>query len=141
MADWLADSFVKRLTLHRTTGQAAARILEIGVQIGASRISSFGQGFYTATWPDPPQGLVDVTIAVRTQQPLVGSLDDVASAIDEIARIVNPRDPRITPEVAAGIRQHLLELGYDGIVVWDGGGDGIDYVVAIVEDSARVVVD
>ena len=141
MVDWLADSVVKRVTIHRTTEQAAIRIRELGVEIEASRISSFGQGFYTATWSDPPEGLVDVEIAVRTRQPLVGSLDDVAAVIDDLTRMVSPRDPSITPEVAAGIRQHLLELGYDGIVVWDGGGDGVDYVVAILEDSARVVID
>jgi hypothetical protein len=45
------------------------------------------------------------------------------------------------PSLAVEIRRHLLELGYDGIVVWDGGGDGIDYVVAIVDDCVRVVID
>lgn len=124
VAEWLADSVVKGVTLHRTTEQAAARIRDLGVEIEASRISSFGPGFYTATWTDLPEGLVDV-----------------AAVIDDLARIVSPRDPSITPEVAAGIRQHLLELGYDGVVVRDGGGDGVDYVVAILESSVRVVID
>ena len=54
--------------------------------------------------------------------------------------MVSPR-PKDAREVAAQIRLHLLELGYDGIVVWDGGGDGIDYVVAIVDGSVKVVID
>jgi hypothetical protein len=69
------------------------------------------------------------------------ALDEVAEVIDDLARLAAPRDPRITPDVATEIRRHLLDLGYDGIVVWDGDGDGIDYVIAITDDSIRVVVD
>jgi hypothetical protein len=141
VADWLSDSVVQVVTLHRTTEDAAAAIRECGPDLDAARISSFGQGFHTALWPDPPQGQVDMPIAIRTRYPLVGSLDEVAAVIDDIARLVSPRDPRITPEVAAQIRLHLLDLGYDGIVVRDGGGDGIDYVVAIVDGGAKVVID
>ena len=61
--------------------------------------------------------------------------------IDDLVNIVSPRDPRITPRVAAEIRRHLLDLGYDGIVVVDGSGDGVDYVIAIAEGSVRVVID
>jgi hypothetical protein len=141
VADWLADSIVRDVTLHRTSEQAAADILENGVELAASRIASFGQGFYTSSSPDPLLGPAEVAVAIRTRRPLVGTLDEVAAVIDDIARLVSPRDPRITPAVAAEIRRHLLELGYDGIVVWDGGGDGVDYVVAIVGGSARVVID
>ena len=60
--------------------------------------------------------------------------------IDDLARMVSPRDEdhgrSRGPDSAAS-----LELGYDGIVVWDGGGDGIDYVVAIVDGSVKVVID
>ena len=39
------------------------------------------------------------------------------------------------------MRLELLRLGYDGIVIHDGGGDGIDYAVAIDEATVKVVVD
>ena len=47
---------------------------------------------------------------------------------------------RITPTIAAAIRLELMRLGYDGIVVVDGGGDGVDYVIALVSEAVRVVV-
>jgi hypothetical protein len=34
-----------------------------------------------------------------------------------------------------------VHLGYDGIVVRDAGGDGIDYVIAVEADAVKVVVD
>ncbi len=38
------------------------------------------------------------------------------------------------------IRDELLRAGYDGIIVRDGGGDGIDYVIAIDNATVKVVV-
>ena len=111
------------------------------MEISASRIASFGQGFYTATQTDPINGPAEICVAVRTLQPLIGSIEDISALVDSMAELARPRDPRITADLAAEIRHRLLELGYDGIVVQDGGGDGIDYVVAITDGSVKVVID
>jgi hypothetical protein len=42
---------------------------------------------------------------------------------------------------ARRIRRELLAGGYDGLVVYDGGGDGVDYVIALVEGIVRVVTE
>jgi hypothetical protein len=68
VARWLADSVVKVVTFHRTSSHAATVILEQGVTISASRIASFGQGFYTATRTDPMLGPVEIAVAIRTRQ-------------------------------------------------------------------------
>jgi len=138
---WLANSVVNEITYHRTSVEAADIIRERGASVEASRIASFGQGIYTATETDPLYGSVEVAVAIRTLHPLAGLLDDVSAVIDDIARIARPRDARGTPSLAAEIRLTLLDLGYDGIVVWDGGGDGVHYVIAITNDSIKVVID
>jgi hypothetical protein len=127
VAAWLADSVNKVVTYHRTTRDAAADTLEHGVDVSKSRIGSYGQGFYTTTETDPLFGPVELTVAVRLHRALRGDIDAVAAQIDAIM----PKDHRglsigITPQVAATIRLELLSLGYDGIIVLDGGGDGTD---------------
>lgn len=39
------------------------------------------------------------------------------------------------------MRLELLSLGYDGIVIRDGGGDGVDYVIALDAATVKVVVE
>jgi hypothetical protein len=134
---WLADSVNKRVTYHRTSAAAAEQIIAQGVDISTSRIGSFGLGFYTATESDPFYGPVEIAVAVRTVRPLVGDLDAIEALMDRLAARFG-RD-RLTPEVAAAIRRELLDSGYDGIVVRDAGGDGVDYVIALDESSVRVV--
>jgi hypothetical protein len=34
-----------------------------------------------------------------------------------------------------------MAAGYDGLVVGDAGGDGIDYVIALDAKSVRIVVE
>lgn len=141
MGAWLADSAIGHVTFHRTSLDAAFIIREDGASVEASRIASFGQGFYTATETDALHGPAEVAVAIRTLHPLSGTLDDVSAVIDDIARLARPRDARVTPSLAAEIRLYLLDPGYDGIVVWDGGGDGVHHVIAITNDSIKVVID
>lgn len=136
---FLAGSVVRTVTYHRTSRFGAQSILERGIDISRSRIGAYGQGFYTTTESDPFFGDVVVTLAVRLVSPLYGDENWVAEVVNHIAARLGDRSGRITPEVAAGIRQELMNLGYDGIVVIDGGGDGIDYVIALEERVVKVV--
>lgn len=139
VADWLVGSANQRVTYHRTSVQAARDIVRRGVDISRSRIGSYGQGFYTATESDPFYGVAELSVAVRLLRPLIGGPDDVATVVDSIADRLGPPGSRITPPVAAAIRRELRALGYDGIMVIDGGGDGIDFVIALDGRSVRVV--
>ena len=47
----------------------------------------------------------------------------------------------MTPSLGRQLRRELLRSGYDGLIVGDAGGDGIDYVIAIVDESVRIVVE
>lgn len=138
---WLADSVVKTVTYHRTTFEAADDILAYGVALELSRIGSYGQGFYSSTDPDePPHGPIAIRVAIKIQQSLRGSVDELGQYIDDLALELRPRERGITPEGAAEIRHELLRLGYDEVVVTDACGDGIDYVIAIKVDTVKVVV-
>jgi hypothetical protein len=141
VAAWLAGSAIQAVTYHRTSHASAFDIRNRGVDLTRSQMASFGEGFYTATTSDPLRGPAEVVVAIRTLRPLIGTPDDVGAMIDGLARLASPRDPSITPEVAAEIRRHLIDLGYDGIIVEDADDAGVDYVVAIAEGSVRVVID
>ena len=127
---WLADSAVRVVTYHNTNRRSAEAILRDGVRIERSWNGSFGHGFYTTTVPDPFYGEVEVMVAVCLQFPLLGEENEVSDVITMITSRLGDRSGRLSPPVAAAVRQELLDLGYDGIVVVDGGGDGIDYVIA-----------
>ncbi len=139
VAAWLADSVNKRVTHHRTTHADAQDILERGVEIARSRIGAYGQGFYTVTDPSAFPGDTTLALAVRTRRPLVGDEDVVGRRVDAIVEQVPGARGRITTRVAARIRVELLRSGYDAIIVRDGGGDGIDYVIVLDAAIVRVV--
>jgi hypothetical protein len=141
VADWLADSIVTRVTYHATSFEAASHILEHGVDIERSRSGAYGEGFYTATEPDPFFGPAILEVAIRLQHALAGSANDVEVVIDAIARRSRPRDYGLTLYGSRAVRRELLDLGYDGIVIYDGGGDGVDYVIALDEATVKIVVD
>lgn len=141
VATWLRDSVVKDVTYHRTTVAAARAIRNSGVRIDASRIGTFGQGFYTATSTDAFFGDDELAMAVRLRRPLVGHADDIGNQVDALAARLRPSDPRITWDLAVRIRRELVVLGYDGIVAHHAGGDGIDFVIALIDGVARVVID
>jgi hypothetical protein len=136
---WLAGSAVATVTFHRTSVQAAQDIVRRGVDVARSRIGSYGQGFYTATETDPFYGIAELPVAIRLLHPLTGGPDAVAAVVDSIVDQLEPPGRLITPPVAAAIRRELRALGYDGIVVFDGGGDGIDFVIALDGRSVRVI--
>lgn len=138
---WLADAIVKTTTFHRTTPEAVREITERGIRISASRIGSFGQGFYTATRSDEFYGPAEIEVAVRLTAPLVGSLDEVSNHVDRIVHRLHPSDPRITLPVAVALRRQLMRDGHDGLIVRDAGGDGIDYIIAIKDGIVRVVAE
>jgi hypothetical protein len=136
---WLADSVNKRVTYHRTTSNAAREIVERGVDVARSRVGAYGQGFYSATRGDPFFGDVELAVAIRLVRPLQGGDAAVGEVIDAIANRLEPGVGRITPRLAGAVRRVLLDLGYDGIIVTDGGGDGIDYVIALDGASVRLL--
>ena len=139
VAAWLADSANKLVTYHRTTREAAADILDRGVDVSRSRIGSYGQGFYTATDVSQRPGDADLQVAVWLLHPLIGDAVDVDAEIDQVVRrLAGPRG-RLTLLMAARVRQVLLAEGYDGLVVHDAEGDGIDYVIALEAGSVKVV--
>jgi hypothetical protein len=140
VAEWLADSVNGRVTYHRTSIDGAREIMWRGVDVARSRIGAYGQGFYTATDADAFFGEALVSVAVRLVTPLVGDVPSVSDVVDAIVNRLAPLSRRITPEIAASIRRELISLGYDGIVVIDGGGDDVDYVVAFKGESVRVIV-
>ena len=140
VAAWLADSANRRITYHRTTREAAANIVAKGVDIERSVIGTFGQGFYTVTDPQDLPGDAEVTVAVRILHGLVGPYDAVEDFIDALVHQRFGRQQPITPQIARVIREELRRLGYDGIVAFDGGGDGIDYVIALLPAAVKVVL-
>jgi hypothetical protein len=139
VAAWLADSVVTAITYHRTSYQAPAHIRASGVDPARSRVGSFGQGFYTSTVEEVEFGSVSIAVAVRLLSPLTGTFAAIEDLVDRIAARLNPRSGALTMAVAVGIRRELLRLGYDGIIVPDGGGDGVDWVIALSGDSVKVV--
>ena len=138
VADWLRDSANKRVTYHCTHRRAALSIVETGIDISRSRTGAFGQGFYTSTTPDPFYGEVEVTVAVRLVRPLVGELVELDERMIELARRLG--SDHLTTEIAGAIRGRLVREGYDGIIVGNGGGDGVDLVVALLADRVKVLV-
>jgi hypothetical protein len=139
--DWLADSAIKRVTYHRTSALAADSIVKHGVDIERSERGAYGQGFYTATRVDDHFGDTVVPVAIRIRQPLIGSIDEVARVVDQLGQALVPRARgMMTRAAAAAVRRELVRLGYDGLIVFDGGGDGSDYVVALIGEVVKVVV-
>ena len=136
---WLAASAVRVLTYHNTDHRSAQHIAAHGVDIARCRVGTYGQGFYTATQPDPFFGEVELTVAVRLVAPLRGNDDYVGQFIDRIAEQHAAPGGRLTPEVGRSVRRELLRLGYDGIVVENVDGEGIDYVIALEERAVKVV--
>jgi hypothetical protein len=141
VAGWLAGSRVQTVTYHRTDPLSARAILERGVDISRAWIGSYGQGFYTSTVPDPTYGEHELVVAVRLLDPLWGDEWQVGEVLESTLAVLRSPGGHITPMVGAGIRQELLQLGYDGIVVEDGGGDGEDYVIALNAEAVRIVVE
>lgn len=141
VAAWLEGSAVTNITHHVTTSEAAQHIVSRGVSIGRSVGGAYGQGFYTATEPDLFFGDTIVSVAIRMLRPLIGPASDIEPLVDAIARRAHPQDRGLTPRGRQAVRRELLRLGYDGIVLRDGGGDGIDYVIAIEDATVKVVVD
>jgi hypothetical protein len=119
--------------------QAARDILRRGVDISRSRIGSYGQGFYTATETDRFYGPVEIAVAIRLTQPLRGDHPFIEATIDAIVQRLQPGALDFSPELSARVRRELMRLGYDGIIVSDAGGDGIDYVIALGDRAVKVV--
>jgi hypothetical protein len=136
---WLADSVNRRVTFHYTTREAAQEILEHGVDIRRSRIAAYGQGFYTLSVSDPSYGPVALEVAVRARQPLAGLATEIETQIDALAEAVPGYKGRITRAIAHELRAALVRLGYDSLILYDAGGDGVHYVVALHSDRVRVV--
>jgi hypothetical protein len=114
---WLADSMNKSVTYHRTTRGAAQDIVEQGVDITRSRLGSYGQGFYTATARVGFYGDTEVSVAIRLQHPLAGEVETVEEVVDPIVVRLSGGTGRLSPEVAVALRDELLAMGYDGIIV------------------------
>lgn len=137
---WLADSAVRIVTFHNTDRWAADAILRNGVDMSRARVSTYGQGFYTATQADPFYGDVELVVAVRLVYPLRGDDSFVGSFIDQLADRFGAPGGRLTLPIARSVRRELLGMGYDGIVVEDVDGEGVDFVIALEEQSVKIVL-
>jgi len=138
---WLAGSAIKVVTYHRTSVLGARSILEHGIDVTRPQTGAYGQGFYTSIEPEPFHGPVELIAAIQLRSPLVGHIDDIADYMDRLLDRLSPGSRRMTPPVAQRVRRTLLDAGYDGVVIQDGGGDGIDYVIAMISDTVRMVVE
>jgi hypothetical protein len=136
---WLADSAVRVVTYHNTDRWAADAILRNGVDIDRCRVSTYGQGFYTATQADPFFGEVQLVVAVRLVSPLRGEDGFVGPLVDRMAEQYGAPGVRLTSSMGRIVRRELLRLGYDGIVVEDATGEGVDYVIALEGHAVKVV--
>jgi len=141
VAAWLADSANKQVTYHRTTLADAQDIIEHGVDTGRSRIAAYGQGFYTRTTraKDLQVGETEIAVAIRILRPLAGEYEEIDADIEQRTRRIGGPPGRLTREVAAAIRRELVQDGYDGIVVRNAEGVGVDFVVAFEASSVKVV--
>jgi hypothetical protein len=129
VAAWLAESVVREITVHRTSAEAAARIIRDGVRIERSaREVRWGQGFYTSNRPDLQYGDTSVAVAVRLRRPFVAE-DSIEGQerIDEMLAEAGSDDVRAVPQAA----------GYDGVVVHF--PDGEAWVVAFADDQVKVI--
>lgn len=70
---------------------------------------------------------------------VIGQMDEVVALIDDLIYAISGQARLLTPDVSAAIRRRLIQLGYDGLVVFDAGGDGIDYVIALHPRSVKIV--
>jgi hypothetical protein len=69
-------------------------------------------------------------------------IEDVESAIDDLGYRLRPEDRgRMTIAAAVMVRDELLRMGYDALVIRDAGGDGVDVVVALRREIVKVVID
>jgi hypothetical protein len=140
VAEWLADSVNQTVTFHRTSHEAASALIAAGVDVLRSTIGAYGQGFYTTSMADEFFGEAEVAVAIRLRRPLLGRAEVVADAVDALIDETWGRGTPIAPAVARSIRTELLRRGYDRIIVADGGGDGIDYVIALQSATVKVIV-
>lgn len=126
--EWLADSVVKQPTFHRTTEAHAESIITEGVDVTRGR-GTYGQGFYTALLPVRDAGAAEISVAIRTLNPVV--------AVNQwdLLRQINIQ-PGV-PATAAAVRQAVIDAGYDGIIIRR--ADGNDYAIAIVDGTARTI--
>jgi hypothetical protein len=111
-----------------------------GIVVTRSQIGSYGQGFHTATEPDPCYGEATVRVAVRLRRPVVGHADDVGAVVDELVTDLFGYGAPLTPGIARAVRAELRRRGYDGIIARDAGGSSVDYVIALDGASVKVVV-
>jgi hypothetical protein len=84
VAEWLADSVNGRITYHNATLVSANSILRSGARIERSQIGTVGQGFYTATEPEPFYGPAWLREAIRIRNPLIGHLDEIEEYVDRL---------------------------------------------------------
>ena len=129
VADWVADSVVKRITTHWTSEEHARRIREEGIRIKRSEEdATWGQGFYTTTGFRPDFGDTPVHVAIWAQRPFV--------AVDRIAAL-EQIDELLVRAGSEDVRTVLRAAGYDSVVVhWESGEV---WVVAFLDDQVKVI--
>lgn len=146
VGEFLAESQVKDLVVHRTSFQAARSITKGGVDLSktASR-STFGEGFYTSEQAVTFYGEEQLNIAIRTLKPFRGTAqqmdDKIASfALQAPEKKIGDITVRFwdTGEQQHAIRQAFLDEGFDSLIVEQSGNN---IIVGIVEDNIKVVVN
>jgi hypothetical protein len=131
VANWLADSAIKVMTVHHTSAEHARTILERGVRIEQTASDAgWGQGFYSGTRSDRQYGESRIDVAVRLLRPWVVT-DTLAAAeqIDDWLRRFETDD----------IGEAIQAAGFDGVIVqWD--PEDL-WVIAFSNEQIKVVAD
>lgn len=129
------------VTTHMTSKEGAAAILKNGVDVEHSQSGAYGQAFYTSKLPIRDYGDTPVKLAIRLDNPLSGTMDEVQGVIDDMLTKgeLAPTGAARWSEGAAA-REAFLGRGYDGIIVKHANpADGGDWVMALKNESVAVI--
>ena len=140
VSNWLADSANKEITYHVTSQESSNAIETNGVDVSRSSAGGliFGQGFYTSTSLEDAKSQANtpgagvVRVAIKMKNPL-----DLTKDPSKWGILSEIQTSGFNAESQEKIRKHLLDAGYDGIILPGSGGARV--VVAITNDSVRVV--
>lgn len=134
--EWLEGSVYREFTNHRTSQPEEA--FSAGVRVDAGHRGNYGQGFYTSAIEDEKFGIRNERVAIRMQNPLVGTRAEVDRVLQKLNPEENPM-PGHTWEASA--RKRLLEAGYDGVILQPAKWEPVSkhWVIAIKEGTAVLV--
>lgn len=134
--DFVKNSAVKQPLYHNTSIRAKENLVTAGTDFGKNSTAAYGRGFYLATAPINRYGPAEVRVAVDLRNPLDLELDEFDLRMKDWG--VDPGDPD-------AVRQAILAHGHDGLILrradLDHRNNFVDFVVVIVPNTSRIIVD